>query len=316
MSLGAALQVKDEPWGARLAREPSGGRWREVFEPDYVGVTVSSVQQKTWSGLSAVVRELRVDAPFDVECTADFSRLLVVLDEVGGRMRGRTTKSCSPDNPPTNAMYFVPAGAQVWQCANQLRYMRHISLQFDAASLDQLLGEAAPALPDGPRMGFSDPSLLAIARLFEAECQSERPADLLFGDGLSLSLLSALGRLAQVPSQRPAGRGGLTPRHLKQVIDYMDAHLGEAISPRDLGDLVHFSPSHLGRAFKVSMGVSPYAWLIERRVRRAAELLLDPQRSIAEVALAVGFSDQPHFTRAFARVFGASPGAWRRQSLA
>jgi transcriptional regulator GlxA family with amidase domain len=50
-----------------------------------------------------------------------------------------------------------------------------------------------------------------------------------------------------------------------------------------------------------------------QRVKRAKELLRGTSTSIAEIALACGFSDQSHLTRVFSKTFGISPGAWRRQ---
>ena len=72
------------------------------------------------------------------------------------------------------------------------------------------------------------------------------------------------------------------------------------------------SRSHFHRAFRASMGAPPHRWLIERRIRRAQELMLTPDKPLAEIAIETGFADQPHFTRAFSKVVGASPGAWRR----
>jgi transcriptional regulator GlxA family with amidase domain len=55
--------------------------------------------------------------------------------------------------------------------------------------------------------------------------------------------------------------------------------------------------------------------LTDLRIRRARELMLATDRSLAEIALETGFSDQPHFTRVFSRLIGAGPGAWRRTML-
>lgn len=75
------------------------------------------------------------------------------------------------------------------------------------------------------------------------------------------------------------------------------------------------SPTHFSRAFKQSMGVPPFAWLLGRRIERAKDLLADPRVPLADVALAVGFAAQPQFTTAFRRVTGTTPGAWRRERL-
>jgi AraC-like DNA-binding protein len=72
------------------------------------------------------------------------------------------------------------------------------------------------------------------------------------------------------------------------------------------------SVSHFTRAFRKSFGVSPYRWLLERRIDYAKALLLTSDLPIANIALQSGFSDQAAFTRAFGRIVGDSPGRWKR----
>jgi AraC-like DNA-binding protein len=72
------------------------------------------------------------------------------------------------------------------------------------------------------------------------------------------------------------------------------------------------SVSHFTRAFRRSFGMSPYRWLLERRIDRAKALLATSGISIADIAIRSGFSDQTTFTRAFGRLVGDSPARWRR----
>jgi AraC-like DNA-binding protein len=84
---------------------------------------------------------------------------------------------------------------------------------------------------------------------------------------------------------------------------------------REIADYVALSSSHFSRAFKRSLGSSPNAYVTERRVELALRMMASTQKSLTEIALACGFSDQPHFTRTFRRVVGMSPGVWRRASI-
>ncbi|MFE6522559.1 AraC family transcriptional regulator [Streptomyces sp. NPDC057794] len=77
---------------------------------------------------------------------------------------------------------------------------------------------------------------------------------------------------------------------------------------RDLGT----SPFALLRAFRDTYGMPPHAWLTDARVRRARRLL-DAGTAPAEVAVAVGFTDQPHLNRHFSRIVGVPPGAYQRE---
>ncbi|MFF3634676.1 AraC family transcriptional regulator [Streptomyces sp. NPDC002250] len=72
------------------------------------------------------------------------------------------------------------------------------------------------------------------------------------------------------------------------------------------------SPFALLRAFRDAYGMPPHTWLTDARVRRA-RLLLDAGTAPAEVAVAVGFTDQPHLNRHFARIVGVPPGAYQRE---
>jgi len=76
----------------------------------------------------------------------------------------------------------------------------------------------------------------------------------------------------------------------------------------DLGS----SPFALLRAFRASYGMPPHTWLTDARVRRARRLL-DSGIAPAEAAVAVGFTDQPHLNRHFARIVGVPPGAYQRE---
>jgi len=72
---------------------------------------------------------------------------------------------------------------------------------------------------------------------------------------------------------------------------------------------------HVDLALKEASGLSPHQYLIARRLDIAKRLLLDPARSVAEIAATVGFSDQAHMTTTFSRLLGYTPGHWRRERL-
>jgi AraC-like DNA-binding protein len=74
------------------------------------------------------------------------------------------------------------------------------------------------------------------------------------------------------------------------------------------------SPFALLRAFRDAYGMPPHTWLTDARVRRARRLL-DAGTPPAAVAVAVGFTDQPHLNRHFTRIVGVPPGAYQRERL-
>jgi AraC family transcriptional regulator len=107
-------------------------------------------------------------------------------------------------------------------------------------------------------------------------------------------------------------RGGLAPWQLSQVATYIEANLTRTIRISDLAANIRLSASYFYQAFKRSAGVSPYAYIIRRRIKRAQELMLRTDLPLSEIALNCGLADQPHLTRQFRNIVGTSPAAWRR----
>ena len=98
---------------------------------------------------------------------------------------------------------------------------------------------------------------------------------------------------------------------MRRVREYIEAHLHDSIELVELAAIAGLSIFHFARQFKQSAGVTPHYYVIQRRIERAQELLASTHLSLSEIAFATGFSDQSHLTRTFARVVGATPGAWR-----
>jgi AraC-like DNA-binding protein len=112
-------------------------------------------------------------------------------------------------------------------------------------------------------------------------------------------------------SSRP--RGGLAPWQAKRIRSYIEGKLHSSIRATDLAGVVQLSPSHFFRAFRKTFGESPLAYIMQRRIRRAQQLMLSSRITLSQVALECGMCDQAHFSRAFRRIVGINPNAWRRQ---
>ena len=95
----------------------------------------------------------------------------------------------------------------------------------------------------------------------------------------------------------------------------MRLHLAEDIGLPELAALAGVSPQRFKRTFKTSSGLPPYRFLMTLRIERAQELLARSNLTLAEVALASGFSNQSHFTTVFWNQTGLTPGRWRRSAL-
>jgi AraC-like DNA-binding protein len=108
----------------------------------------------------------------------------------------------------------------------------------------------------------------------------------------------------------PARRERAAPARLARAADYIDAHRTDALTLDAICAVAGLSPSYLIRAFKAHYGMTPHAYLIDRRIQYG-RTQLKRGRPIAEVALEAGFADQAHFQRAFRKAVAATPGQYR-----
>jgi AraC-like DNA-binding protein len=100
-------------------------------------------------------------------------------------------------------------------------------------------------------------------------------------------------------------------RHLLRARDLADARYAEPLGVDDLARAAGLSRAHFSREFRRAFGESPHAYLLTRRLERAAALLRGTDRSVARICVAVGLSSVGSFTTSFTRTFGMSPTAYR-----
>ena len=100
-------------------------------------------------------------------------------------------------------------------------------------------------------------------------------------------------------------------RHLLRAKDLIDARYREPLDVRALARAAHLSPAHFSREFRRAFGDSPHAYLLTRRLERAAALLRTTDRSVADICLSVGLQSIGSFTTSFTRTYGMSPTAYR-----
>jgi AraC-like DNA-binding protein len=100
-------------------------------------------------------------------------------------------------------------------------------------------------------------------------------------------------------------------RHLLRAKDLADARYAEPLGVDDLARAAGLSRAHFSREFRRAFGASPHAYLLTRRLERAAALLRTTDNSVAEICLAVGLQSIGSFTTSFKRGFGKTPTAYR-----
>ena len=100
-------------------------------------------------------------------------------------------------------------------------------------------------------------------------------------------------------------------RHLLRAKDLADARFFEPLDVDDLARAAGLSKAHFSREFRRTFGESPHAYLLTRRLERAAALLRTTDRSVADICFSVGLQSVGSFTTSFTRIYGVPPTAYR-----
>ncbi|MCW3029708.1 MAG: transcriptional regulator, AraC family [Solirubrobacterales bacterium] len=100
-------------------------------------------------------------------------------------------------------------------------------------------------------------------------------------------------------------------RHLLRAKDAADSRYFEPLGVDDLARAAGLSRAHFSREFRRAFGESPHAYLLTRRLERAAALLRTTDRSVADICFSVGLQSVGSFTTSFTRTYKASPTAYR-----
>lgn len=181
-----------------------------------------------------------------------------------------------------------------------LRYrVLYISSDAMAAWLPAMPAFAAPVCRRKP----------LFARVTSAHAALERQPGRLEQEAAFAALVAALSGLADARH----GRGETTPdSSIDRAKSLIDDGFASDFSLGDLAAVAGLSRFHFLRSFKRATGLTPVAYRNQRRVAEARRLLRSG-RTIAEIALEVGFADQSHLTRHFQRIVGTSPARYREQ---
>ena len=208
--------------------------------------------------------------------------------------------------------FLCPAHTKHWVSWEES--LNFTVLVFDASFLKQLASEMAfGQIELVPQGNIFDPVIQGIVNALKTDLAAGSPAGRLYGESFGTALLVHLLKSSTFRQESSEYLGGLSQQKLKQVLDYIEAHLAEDISLENLATLVGISSCYFSRPFKQSMQISPHQYVIRQRVELAARSLRQPGLGIADIALLCGFSHQSHLNRHFKRIVGVSPNAFRNQ---
>ena len=213
----------------------------------------------------------------------------------------------------THTMTFIPCGATVsgWT-APAKGENSFTALYFEPEHLSREIRELYGPYDLDPSLYFKDPVLLSTMQKLRSLVEQPHPSRI---HAESLGLLAAVELFR---SQRPGARarrgarGGLSRRQESLVRSYIEDHLTSDLSLEELARLVDLTRFHFARAFKVSTGLSPHQYVLQRRIERSQDLLLATDLDIGAIAQRVGFKDAPNFTRSFVKRVALTPRDFRR----
>jgi len=260
-----------------------------------------------------------------VELQSAFRETLTFSDHVVNLRISGTLRSRIDANGQTHVGRSGPGTLQVipanlttkWETAVPSGGSRTIAMFVPEAFLARIAEECgmdSRKIEMIPQFFIHDPLLEGVLTRLAIEAQSGSPSGPLYAESACEFLAHHLIQTYSTRS-RPLSRasGGLSGHRLRAVLDYIDESLTHPITLRELAEVAQVSPRHFERAFRQAVGTPPHAYVTERRVAAARDLLVsEPALTIDRIASSVGFSSSSHLALAFRRQTGCSPAAFRR----
>jgi AraC family transcriptional regulator len=277
---------------------------------------VAASDRLGWVGLEAA--RFRASPAWEYDAPALTHHRLVLVTRPPQELELRFEGAKRHVPPPAGAIILVPAGIQGRVRWNGGFDWFHVYLEpglvarVAAAAFD--LDPARLTVP--PRDCLDLPHLRAAMGAVGAELSTGGAGGPLAAESLANVLAVHLIRHVLAPPQPMRRRDGTFPRaKLRAVVEYIEEHLGASPTLEQMAAVARLSPFHFARQFKAATGLPPHQYVIARRVERAKQLLqAGTDRSLAEVAVCAGFSDQSQFSHHFKRLVGATPGQFRTPS--
>jgi AraC family transcriptional regulator len=300
-----------------IGDESIGVREHEFEKYGAEGLIASSVDFG-WSGLSAELRAhgrgviTKSTMPETEVCVAICPSDSVVTRLIGGVVdRALAERGTIWLSPAGSKEVHVDIAAPLPQMLHMYLPARH----FSAESLGIDVGDSAPESLRYQR-SFQDPLLAEIAFAIVSEMRTQTAGGRLLAETLAGSLAARLmhshSSLSPDKDLEQLSHQGLDRRRLTRVREYIAANLESDLTIAQLAKVACLSQFHFARAFKAAVGQSPHQYVSAQRLERAKEMLTRGDQSLLDITIALNFSSQANFTRAFRVGTGMTPGQFRR----
>jgi AraC family transcriptional regulator len=208
----------------------------------------------------------------------------------------------------------MPAGTNLREISWRGGSATCVSLCFGDACLRDLFGDNIPRLDPaaGAHFGLENARVFALAERLQQQMVSGQPLGAAYVQGLSLTLASYVLASPGMARRPPLDARWTPPLNVEAIVAHVEDNLGRNLSLVELAQVAGYSPDHFTRLFKRAFLLSPYQYILRRRIARAKTLLRERRHSIVDVALAAGFSSQAHLSAMFKRSTGVTPGRYRK----
>jgi AraC family transcriptional regulator len=216
--------------------------------------------------------------------------------------------------PDTEAEYVADAAAHV------------LSIAIPKTQVEQFAEVTGTSVDVRYEEAFRDSRLAQmLIQLWQAlaDVDDASPSPALLGDQVMRALLRTIAQRANsgdasrksraVASSH--GRERLANHTLRRLCDYVECRLADDLDVPMLANVAALSPAHFARAFAATVGMTPFNYVMTRRLARARELLQATRRPALDIAFDVGFKTPSHFTTRFRREFGLTPRAVRGDAM-
>src|SRR5277367_3722549 len=241
-----------------------------------------------------------------------------VVQHLGGakqvdRRRGGSSISTIVED---GTLTFVPAGTEFkWHTRGPIEFA-HLYISPALMARTALRFDRVNELSLVDTVGCRDPLLEALYAAMREEVYSQRAASPIYLDTLLESFLIKLLLDHSTACLRDTkSRETLPSFRIRRILDFIEAHLDHAFTLDDLVAVAGGSPFHFSRAFKNSVGDSPYKYLLRRRMAHARRLLMNTDWPLLQIAQSCGYSTTLNFSRSFSRLLRVTPTQFREGAV-
>jgi AraC family transcriptional regulator len=223
-----------------------------------------------------------------------------IREGIGSRTRAETG---------LNNGVLVPAGVETyWQYAGSVDYAVFYLPPTGGTGLARV--QETARLSANP-LAFSDALVNACARQIVDEIDRGRRSDPAYLERLGGVMFERLARVLAAEPDSAASAPQLQLLRLQSVIAHVKGQLTSDLSVERLAAIASVSVPHFRRVFRNAMGVSPHRYVLNERLNRAKEMLVQGDWSMSKIADECGFASQSHLTRCWTKEFGVTPTEYR-----